>query len=116
MRAHDLDVRTVVWSAIALGGAVALAVIGAFTLLHAWAMPAGGERLQRGDGVAAPGAELQSAPQPDLARYRAAKRQQLESAGWVDEAGGLVHIPIGDAMDLLVQRAAPAASAAKEAR
>jgi hypothetical protein len=116
MQAHDVNVRTIVWSGIALASAVVLAVLGAFLLLHAWAMPPDGDRLQGSTGVEAAGAQLQSAPQPELARYRAAKQERLESAGWVDEAGGIVHIPIADAMELLAQRAATAASAAKEAR
>jgi hypothetical protein len=118
MQAHDVNVRTIVWSGVALGGAVVLAVLGVFMLLRVWAMPPQGERLQ-GASVAAPGARLQSAPQPELAQERAAKQDRLDSIGWVDEANGIAHIPIADAMDLLAQSAAPAASAAsapKEAR
>jgi hypothetical protein len=116
MPAHDVNPRPIVWSGLALGGAVVLAVLGVFLLLHVWAMAPQGERLESQGANDAPGATLQSAPQPELAQYRAAKRHQLESSGWVDEAHGIVHIPIADAMDLLAQRATAGASSPKEVR
>ena len=37
----------------------------------------------------------------------AAQNQKLNSYGWQDQSNGIVHIPIGRAMDLLVQRGLP---------
>lgn len=100
----DIAVRPVLWTAAAFVLVVAAVVAAVLGLLHWRGMPAGGERLHFGYDaqVAAPG--LASAPQEDLARYRREKQAQLESTGWVDRQAGVAHIPIADAMDLLVQR------------
>jgi hypothetical protein len=42
--------------------------------------------------------------QPIAAAKRETARQRLESAGWVDRDAGVVHIPIEEAMDLIVAR------------
>ena len=47
-------------------------------------------------------AGLRSAPQQDLAAYRAEKEARLHGFGWVDAQRGIAHIPIESAMDLLV--------------
>jgi hypothetical protein len=48
-------------------------------------------------------------PEPwrNMAELRAAGEQRLGTYGWVDRANGVVRIPIGHAMDLLVQRGLP---------
>lgn len=45
-------------------------------------------------------------------RDRGARRQRLESFGWVDRGAGIVHVPIEHAMDLVAKgvRAAPGPS------
>jgi len=50
---------------------------------------------------------LQSAPIADLKDMRAAEEQILTGYGWVDQAHGVVRIPIDRAMDLLAQRGVP---------
>jgi hypothetical protein len=42
-----------------------------------------------------------------LERHRAAERQRLHTYGWVDEGAGVAHIPIEEAMRLLVERGLP---------
>src|SRR5690349_15509335 len=51
-----------------------------------------------------PQPRLQSAPITDLKEMRAAEDKILNGYGWVDQPKGLARIPIGQAMDLLVQR------------
>jgi hypothetical protein len=98
------------------GAAIAGTVIGVVALvllgLHRQDMPPGGERLAQPYTLTVPGPRLQSAPQPDLAAYRAEKEARLHGRGWVDAGDGIVHIPIEEAMALM---AAPAASAAATA-
>ena len=48
---------------------------------------------------------LQSAPEGDLAGYRAAQTAKLEGLDWVDQSAGTVRIPIRAAMQLIVTRA-----------
>jgi hypothetical protein len=51
--------------------------------------------------------ELQVDPATDLRSYLAAEEQILNSYGWVDRDRGVVRIPIGRAMDLLLSRGVP---------
>jgi hypothetical protein len=93
----DVAVRPVLRAAVAIAATVAAVV--AFAL---WLLPPAGLPLDDGQRSAAPG--LYPAPQPLLEQERARKRQRLDSAGWVDRDAGIAHIPIADAMDLLVTR------------
>ena len=55
-----------------------------------------------------PEPRLQTNPREDLRDFRAKEDELLGSYGWVDQRGGIVRIPIGDAMKLTVQRGLPA--------
>jgi len=55
-----------------------------------------------------PQPRLQADPVAENNELRAVQEQRLSSYGWVDEKAGRAHIPIADAMDLLVQRGIPA--------
>jgi hypothetical protein len=55
------------------------------------------------------GVRLQTAPFTDLHTLREEEEKILSSYGWVDQAGGVVHIPIEEAMSLYVARQAGAA-------
>jgi len=50
---------------------------------------------------------LQTRPHPDLAAYQAAERQATQSYGWVDEAQGVIHIPVDRAMEMVVEQGLP---------
>lgn len=50
---------------------------------------------------------LQAHPQADLAEYAQAAAAQLHSVGWIDQQRGIVHMPVEQAMQLLVQRGLP---------
>jgi len=56
------------------------------------------------------GVRLQTSPFQDLRALREEERQVLHGYGWVDQAGGVVHIPIEDAMALFLRRQAASAS------
>ncbi len=116
MPAHDVNARVIARTGGIIVAAILACVAGVFALLHLWDLPGGADRSPGAHAAQAGGPDLQAAPQPDLARYREEKQRQLESSGWVDRAHGVVHIPIEDAMNLLVQRSAAAASSAKEQR
>jgi hypothetical protein len=100
---HDVDARRVVIGGVMIAAAVA-AVVGAIVFgLHRADVPLDGARDARPDGIDA-GVALESAPQLDLQRERAAQRLRLQSAGWVDQSAGIAHIPIDDAIALLGER------------
>ena len=58
------------------------------------------------------GVRLQAAPLAELQALRAEERKILNSYGWVDQAAGVVHIPIDQAMQLYLARHAGSAPAA----
>lgn len=52
---------------------------------------------------------LQSDPTYDLNRFRQQVERRLNSYGWVDQAHGIVHIPIQQAMQLIAKQGLPPA-------
>jgi hypothetical protein len=50
-------------------------------------------------------------PEQDLIDLRASEDAVLNTYGWVDKAGGVVRIPISEAMKLTVERGLPARAA-----
>jgi len=113
MRGAELPVGRIALAGAAVAGTVLGAVGVVLLWLHAHELPAGGERPAQTVVLVGAGPALQSAPQPDLARYRAEKARELHALGWVDGGRGIARIPIDDAMALL---AAHAASAPETAR
>ena len=53
----------------------------------------------------APG--LQINPSADMTSFHKQQIQELNSAGWIDKARGIVHIPIADAMRKVAQEGIP---------
>ena len=97
---HDVAVRRVAGAGAIIAGTVALAVGVIVLELRHWGVPLGGAAvLAPESGVEGPG--LESAPQPELRRYREEKARQLEAIGWVDAQAGVARIPIESAMRLL---------------
>lgn len=58
--------------------------------------------------------ELQVVPGLDLREIRAEEAEQLEGYGWVDQRQGLVHVPIEQAIDMLLEQGVAARGAAAE--
>ena len=112
MPARDIDVRGVVWTGGAIAAAI-LAVVGTvFLLLHLWHVRPSADRVRLPYDLAVEGPALQSAPQPELAEQRMSKERILTTAAWVDDAHGIVRIPIATAMRLLVERSGDGGGAA----
>jgi hypothetical protein len=60
------------------------------------------ELVAPGGGSGAP--QLQVVPGLDLREIRADEAEQLEGYGWVDQSQGLVHVPIDEAIDMLLEQ------------
>ena len=56
---------------------------------------------------APPEPRLQTDAPSDLNALRATEQEELESYGWIDQQKGIVHIPVEQAMTLLVERGLP---------
>jgi hypothetical protein len=54
-----------------------------------------------------PAPRLQADPAKDLQQFFAGETKRLNSAGWVDEAHGIAHIPIDEAMRRVAQQGIP---------
>jgi hypothetical protein len=61
-----------------------------------------------------PGPRLQSAPPRDMDELRAADQKALTTYGWVDQAGGVAHIPVDRAIAILAARGLPPTPAPKK--
>jgi hypothetical protein len=59
-----------------------------------------------------PAPRLQTQPREDLKQLRAEEAQVLSTYGWVDANGGIVHIPIGQAMRMTLEQGLPARAGA----
>jgi hypothetical protein len=104
----EIASRPVVWTGIAIATTVAVVVGAVFLLLALWDAPPDTSRVRLPYVLEVPGPALESAPQPDLARYRAEKQRILESAAWLDAQRGIARIPVADAMAWLAASAASA--------
>ena len=79
--------------------AVAIAIGVVLAILAHRRVPVGGVADRRGPRSSAGDLPmLQTAPQPDLAAYKAEKLHALHDLGWVDAASGVAHVPIETAM------------------
>ena len=56
---------------------------------------------------------LQAGPEAELEQMKHELKMHLEGFGWVDQASGVVHIPIARAIDLMLQTGPPASSDAE---
>ncbi len=103
----DLDVSYVRWFSLGIVMLVILSAAAAFFLLSGWRIPraATADAAAAEESAAAPFATLQSEPQNELRSYRRSKASELDGYGWVDRAGGVVHIPIDRAMELMATEA-----------
>ena len=55
--------------------------------------------------------QLQVVPGLDLREIRAGEAEQLDGYGWVDQRRGLVHVPIEQAIDMLLEQGVAARGA-----
>ena len=113
----DVDARSIVRIAIVFAvltaGSAGMA-LGVFRLLGARAErndPPPPPLSRPAEGRLAPEPRLQTAPAAALAALQEEERRALAGYGWADEAGGIAHIPIEEAMALYAGEAARSASA-----
>ena len=54
-----------------------------------------------------PAPVVQPNPVADMNKFRESEELELNSAGWLDQRNGVVHIPVEHAIDLVAQRGLP---------
>jgi len=67
--------------------------------------------LAAGQEKAPPAPNLQTQPFKDIYLLRKGEADKLEGYGWVDKEGGIAHIPIDRAMEVMLERGYPARAA-----
>ena len=99
---RDIPARAAVYSVGGLFGLIALAAIVVAVLFQIWpvAPPAPAR-----PNVPAP--RLESQEGQDRPAIDEAAREKIKGYGWTDRAAGKAHIPIDQAMQLLVQQGWP---------
>ena len=111
---RDITFRPIVLSAVALIVLALLVFVGMRVLFNVLAANEAEQSAPRNPLAASYGRELppeprlQTAPIQDLQTLHAREEKTLSSYGWVDEKAGTVRIPVTRAMELLLQRGAPA--------
>jgi hypothetical protein len=96
-----------IWLTVAMGISAAI-VYGTFWLFES--REASAHRaaqvfpLAAGAAKTPPSPTLQTQPFKDLYQLRQHENERLTGAGWVDKSTGVTHIPIDDAMRLVVER------------
>jgi hypothetical protein len=119
----DIDVsvgyKFALWLTVAMAISVAI-VYGTFWFFERQNRSAN-ERSQKyplAAGVPAPAPpspNLQTQPFRDIYQLRDAENQKLTGYGWVDKDGGVTHIPIDRAMEVMLQRGFPTRAGGGEA-
>lgn len=124
-RAHDgrfgerfdaeVSVSGIVWTTVGLAAACALGMWITWAMMGYYADRAEAVRPAETVEQQLPeGPLLQRDPEGELEALRQEMSERLSSYGWVDEGAGVVHIPIEEAMELLVERGSVAAQGAAE--
>jgi hypothetical protein len=70
--------------------------------------------VARPAGQLPPGPRLETNEHSALAKFRAEEEKAIDGYGWVNQQGGIAHIPIAEAKRLLVQRGLPSRSGAAD--
>jgi hypothetical protein len=100
---RDVAPRLVGWLAIGIAAFLLLTPL----ILMALYPGALRQRSPQLPGTAFPAPRLQVENAGELAALRRANDERLASFGWIDRPRGVVHLPIGRAMSLTVQRGLP---------
>jgi hypothetical protein len=108
----DVNPRTLLAWVAGLACMIMLSVVAAWVFFDVLAGYA-----RRADPKISPLAATEKGPPPDpklisdephdLASVRREEAQVLDSYGWIDRGRGLIHIPIGRAMELLAEEGLP---------
>ncbi len=108
---RDVNIRGILWLAIATAGGAALVHLGLYFLVESYAAQFRQSDPQKSPLAAQrdrpPGPRLQDTPLADFEDYQSQQERLTDSYGWVDRKQGVVRIPVEQAMELYLQRRAP---------
>ncbi len=107
----DAQFRGIAWSGVALFvliGVSFLLIIGLFNFLESW----NGKSSKPVSPLAVSqqppsGPRLQVDPELDMEQFKVIEDSLVNSYGWVQKEAGVVHIPVKEAMKLMLERGFP---------
>jgi hypothetical protein len=108
---EQLSLRGIAIGALSIAAAIAFAVAAAYAAVHL-STEGAPPRLAAHHGKPPPiagGTELEVDPADQMRAFVAAKRELLDSYGWVDRERGVARIPIERAMELVARTGAETA-------
>ena len=113
---RDVNIRAVLWLAVATAVGAGIVHVGLAVLLHGYDVQARRADPQLPPLAAEPspvrGLRLQATPLADYEHFRQEQKRLASSYGWVDRQQGVVRVPIERAMELyLAHRQPPTESA-----
>ncbi len=100
---NDISGRFILGAVVVVLGTLLIIVFGVW-LLFLWPHL---DRTLPGPLPSYPQPQLQPSPREDMERFYASEMQQLNNTGWIDQAHGIVHIPIAAAMRKLARDGIP---------
>lgn len=108
----DVEIRTVLAFGAGLVAVVAVCAVLMWVLFGVLERQAAARDpqispLARPAGQGPPAPTLQTNEPAGLAEFRAEESKTLEGYGWVDQLGGVAHIPIAEAKKLTLERGLP---------
>lgn len=115
---RDVDIRAILW----LGASIMLTML-VGGLVVAGLMNYFRADIKSRDPIASPLADLdqvpplphlQASPNHEYREFRVEQEAALNSYGWIDKQAGVVRIPVGRAIDLLLERGLPTPTGSPE--
>lgn len=108
----DVDVRGIVRFGVAIAVATVVAVAALWVALRVWTQQPLPAHVQVSPSEVevppVPGPGLDAAPEVNLQTILQRDNERLYTYGWVNREAGIVHIPIDEAMRMLVEEGVPA--------
>lgn len=114
---EDASIREIIYTGIGLAVGtilVCFAVLGLFKVMMATSGKEEARTEVSSPQAFPPGPRLQAKPWEELQQVRKHEDDTLLTWGWMNKDAGIVHIPISQAMDTVLQRGLPVQASAAE--
>lgn len=114
---RDVNLRAIIWLALAVTATVALTFVGLRGLINSFesvAKDADPQLSPLAPDQTPPLPRLQSTPNLDYVEYRAQQEAQLDTYDWIDKEQGVVRLPISRAIDKALEKGLPQPKPAKQ--
>jgi len=111
---REIQYHQLIWMGVSLLVIAILSGVLVFFLLRGFVTRRAGQAGEppvMAPPAAAGGPTLLARPENELGRVRREEKERLATYGWIDQTGGVAHIPIDRAIEILATRGLPSATA-----